>query len=667
MPVYCLKRNNMNFAQPHWLFVGLIACTCLAFLFRFMQKRRQAALEKFAAHQLIGRLTRNISGSRRRYKNILLLLAVFMCFAALARPQYGFKWVEVKRKGIDLLFALDTSKSMLTEDIKPYRLKRAHLAILDFVRQLEGDRVGLMPFAGSSYLMCPLTLDYDAFEHSLSAITTNIIPRGGTNIASVIDKAVETLNNAANHKILIILTDGENLEGDAIKAAEEAAKVGLTVYTVGVGTSQGELIPVAGESGRGFVKDKEGNFVTSRLDETTLSAIAEKSGGLYVPLGAAGEGLETIYQQKLALIPKDELAERRHKVPLERFEWPLAAALFFLVLELLVGERKKPRSLPFIKTIRQRVRRGKKMAEVTAILLFLSLNIGTKAYCSKGEDAFERGDYLQASEYYREKLERSPGDPELHYNYGTASFKNNMYDDAIEAFTKALKSDNIELQKKAYYNRGNSNYQKGVELQQADPKATISQWKQALSSLQSALELAPDDADARHNHEVIKKRLEELEKQQQQDQQNEQNRQDKQDQKQDQKQDGESDDQQQDTGLQQDNDQQQPNPEEQQSKDGQAGEKPDKEKQEQENGQQSPKPAEKNDAEADKPKPINEPQTENKNPGEQAKQDAMRQQLGKMTREEAEKLLNALKNEEGELNFVPSGRGNNENDVDRDW
>jgi Ca-activated chloride channel family protein len=642
----------MNFAQPHWLIVGLIACLGLAFLFRFMQKRRQAALEKFASHQLIGRLTRNISLSRRRYKNILLLLAVFMCFAALARPQYGFKWIEVQRKGIDLLFALDTSKSMLTEDIKPYRLKRAHLAILDFVRQLDGDRVGLMPFAGSSYLMCPLTLDYDAFEHSLSAITTNIIPRGGTNISTVIDKAVETLNNAANHKILIILTDGENLEGDAIKAAEEAAKLGLTVYTVGVGTSEGELIPVAGESGKGFVKDKDGNFVTSRLDETTLSAIAEKSGGLYVPLGPSGEGLETIYQQKLALIPKEELAERRHKVALERFEWPLAAALLFLVFELLVGERKKSRSLPFIKSIRRRVTRGKKVTEVTAIILLISLSMGTKAYCSKGEEAFERGDYLQAGEYYHQKLEGSPGDPQLNYNYGTASFKNNMYDDAIEAFTRALKSDNIELQRKAYYNRGNSNYQKGVELQQADPKATINQWKQALSSLQSALELAPDDADAKHNHEVITKRLEELEKQQQQNKQDEQNEQENQEQKQE----GDSEDQQQDNGSQQDNNQQQPNSDEQQSNEEQSEQKQDSEKNEQEN-----------DAETNDPQPINESQEKDETPGEQANQDALRQQLGKMTREEAEKLLNALKNEEGELNFVPSARSNNENEVDKDW
>ena len=643
----------MDFAQPHWLIIGVIFCVSLAFLFRIMAKKRQETLEKFAAHQLIGRLTRNISWSRRRYKNILLLIAVFLCFSALARPQYGFKWVEVKRKGIDLLFALDTSKSMLAEDIKPYRLKRAHLAILDFVRKLEGDRVGLMPFAGSAYLMCPLTLDYDAFEQSLSAITTDIIPRGGTNIAAVIDKAAEILNNAANHKILIILTDGENLEGDAVKAAEEAAKLGLTIYTVGVGTSQGELIPIAGESSKGFVKDQKGNFVTSRLDEATLSAISEKSGGLYVPLGTAGEGLETIYQQKLALVPKEELAERRHKVPLEKFQWPLAAALIFLILELLVGERKKPRSLPFIKTIGRKLWRTKKIVPLSVIILFSCLSIGSKAYCSKGEEAFQRGDYLQASEYYQEKLGTSPKDPELNYNYGTAAFKNNMYDEAIAAFGKALKSDNIELQKKAYYNQGNSYYRKGVESQQADPQATAGQWKLALGSLESALKLDPDNADAKHNHEIIKKRLEELEKQQQQ-QKNENSK-----------------DQKQDNPSQQDDKKQQSDSNKKQSEDGQSQDKPQSLKNDQGKNKEKDQPqtesAEKKDPKADKPAPINEAQDKNKNPTEQENQDALRQQLGKMTKEEAEGLLNALKNEEGELNFVPSGRRNVENDIEKDW
>ncbi len=651
----------MDFAQPHWLLVGVISCIGLAFLFSYMQKKRLAALEKFAAHQLIGRLTRNVSWNRRRYKNILLLLAVFFCFAALARPQYGFQWVEVKRKGIDLLFALDTSKSMLAEDIKPYRLKRAHLAILDFVRQLDGDRVGLIPFAGSAYLMCPLTMDYSAFEDSLAAITTDIIPRGGTNIAAVINMAVETLNNAANHKILIILTDGENLEGDAIKAAEDAAKQGLTIYTVGVGTSQGELIPLSETSGKGFMKDKMGNFVTSKLDETTLSAIAQKTGGLYVPLGTAGEGLETIYQKKLALVPKEELAERRHKVPLERFEWPLAAALLALIFELLVGERKKARALPFFNSILHKLKRGKKMTGTTAIILLLSLGVTTKAYCSKGEEAFARGDYLQASQYYQAQLKNSPNDPKLQYNFGTSSFKNNMYDDAIEAFSNALKSDDIELQKKAYYNRGNSYYQKGAEVQQTDPKTTIDQWKKALDSLQSALKLDPNDADAKHNQELIKQRLAELEKKQ------EQNKQEQKDQ-QDQKQNEDSKDKKQSNSSQQDKNQQQPKADKQKSENGKPEEKQDSGKKDAQGKDQQQQPdKEKNDIKPDKPTQVNESQDKNKNSGQHANQDAQRQQLGKMTKEEAENLLNALKNEEGELNFVPSGHGKNENDVEKDW
>jgi len=653
----------MHFAQPHWLLVGLSACIGLVFLLRFLQKKRQVALEKFAAHQLISRLTRNVSGNRRRYKNVLLLLAVFMCFAALARPQYGFQWVDVKRKGIDLLFALDTSKSMLAEDIKPNRLTRAHLAILDFVEQLEGDRVGLMPFAGSAYLMCPLTLDYEAFADSLAAVTTDIIPRGGTNIAAVITTATETLTNAANHKILIILTDGENLQGDAVQAAEEAAKQGLTIYTVGVGTSQGELIPVSEKDGKGFVKDRQGNFVTSRLDEKTLTEIADKTAGLYVPLGTAGEGLETIYQQKLTLVPKEELAERRHKVPLERFEWPLAAGLFFLVLELMVGERKKVRTLPSFKDIRNKLRRGKKMTGLAAIILLVALNISTRAYCSKGEEAFLQKDYLQASEFYRQKLQKSPNDPKLQYNYGTATFKNNLYDDAIGAFTKALKSDNIELQAKAYYNRGSSYYQKGLEAQKADPATTVDQWKKALDSLQAALQLMPDDTDAKHNHDLIKKQLEELEKEQQ-NKQNEKNDKDKQDPKNEQdkkdnpdkKQGDDSKNQQQDKNRKESQDQQQDN-------NTQAGDKSSSEQ----NDQQKSQPQEKNGQQADKPTPVNDTPEKNKKSAEQANQDAQRQQLGKMTKEEAESLLNALKNEEGELNFVPSGHGNNDNNIDKDW
>ena len=628
----------MDFAQPLWLIIGFVVCVALSLLIRGLQDRRRAKLAKFAAHKLLNKLTRNISGHKRRIKNILIVSAVFLCFVALARPQYGFKWVEVKRKGIDILFALDTSKSMLAEDIKPNRLERAHYAILDFVRELEGDRVGLMPFAGSAFLMCPLTLDYSAFEHSLSAVTADIIPQGGTDIATVINTAATTLNNAANHKILVLITDGESLQGDAIEAAAKGAEKGLTIYTVGVGTQEGELIPL---TGGGFVKDKQGKYITSKLDEQTLGQIAEKSGGLYVPLGNSGEGLETVYQQKLALIPKEELAERKRKVPLERFEYPLALAIIFLICDFLLGERKsqKSLSLPLIKSVSRRVRRKD---GILVLALFLTATMHTEVYSSEGEDAYNRGDYIAASEYYSEKLLSSPDDPKLNYNFGAAAYKNNMFDDAIASFSKALENNNIELQKKAYYNRGNAYYRKGLEMVQADPQSTAQHWQKSLESLQAVLKLFPEDEDAEFNHELIKKQLEELQKQQEQNQQEQDKNKEKKEQEGDEK--GQSSGQ---NGSSDKNSSQQ-----EQNKEGEE-DKNQAEKSEQQDMNQA--------SQTDEQKMV-EKSTE-----EQAVMAAQRQQQGKMTKEEAERLLNGLKSEEGELNFVPLAR-DKENRINvRDW
>lgn len=649
----------MDFAQPLWLIGGFTACLGMLAVFRLFARKRQAALEQFAAHQLIDRLTRNISGNRRRLKNGLLLGAVLLCFAALARPQYGSQWVEVRQQGIDLLFALDTSKSMLAEDIKPNRLQRAHLAIQDFVEKLDGDRVGLLPFAGTAYLMCPLTIDYDAFLYSLSVVGTDLIPQGGTNIAAVIDKAVEVLTSGANHKILIIITDGENLQGDALQAAEAAARQGLTIYTVGVGTSQGELIPLADGGGQRFVKDKAGNFVTSRLDEATLRQIAEKTGGLSVLLGPSGEGLETIYRQKLALIPKEELAERRHKVPIEKFEWPLALAAGLLVGEMLVGERKgRSRRLPLpsvagaislVRTLGSRFgRRGK----AGALVLLLLVNFASNGYGSEGEDAYRRGDYLQASEYYRKKLAERPDDPQLQYNFGTAAYKNNLYDEAIQAFTGALKSDQLELQKKAYFNRGNSYYQKGAEMRQGDPQGAAEKWRQSLESLKSALELDPQDVDAKHNRELVEKELTELEKQLEKDKKEQQ-------QNGEQKQEGQENPQQPEAepekSGQEQADQQQAGQQQGQDAAKQSDKQP---------GEPQPGEQDRGDAQEQPAGALETAGSEEPPPEDQASKDALRRQLGKMTKEEAEQLLNGLKNEEGNLNFVPSGH---KSTTDRDW
>ena len=633
----------MYFAQPLWLITGFGVCIALSLVIRVLHTRRKTELAKFAAHKLLSRLTKNISSRKRRIKNILIIGAVFMCFAALARPQYGFKWVEVKRKGIDILFALDTSKSMLAEDVKPYRLERAHYAILDFVQQLEGDRVGLMPFAGSAFLLCPLTLDYNAFEHSLSAVTTDIIPQGGTDIAAVINRAATTLNNGANYKILILITDGENLQGDVLKAATDGAAKGLTIYTVGVGTGEGELIPLPEG---GFVKDRQGKFITSKLDEQTLGQIAEKSGGLYVPLGNSGEGLETVYQQKLALIPKEELAERRKKVPLERFEYPLALAIILLICDFLLGERKSQRSLspPLIKSVSRRVRRK---TSLLFLALLLTAGLRTEAHSSEGEEAYDRGDYIVASEYYSQRLLISPNDPKLHYNFATSAYKNNMFDDAIASFSKALESNDIDLQKKAYYNRGNSYYRKGLETVQGDPQSTQQQWQKALESLQSVLQLSPDDKDAAYNHELIKKQLEELQKQQEQKKQ--QQKQDKNKEKKGQNKDQQKGGDEQSTRQNQPSDENSPQPEKK------------------EEGEKDTDQARKNEQNSmNQPSKTDEKKMEENDAKEQAARDAQRQQQGKMTKEEAERLLNGLKSEEGELNFVPLDSAENNSSV-RDW
>lgn len=250
----------ITFATPLWLLGGGFSIVLLVIFYKKMSRRRKKELQRFAAAQLLGKLCANISSQRRLLKKSLLVMAVFCCFVALARPQYGFKWVDVKRKGIDILFAVDTSKSMLAEDVSPNRLKRAKFAIMDFVEQLEGDRVGLMPFAGTAFLMCPMTIDYSAFESSLDAVNTTIIPRGGTDIARAISEAESILTNEANHKILVLITDGENLEGDVLQAAKAAAEKGMTVFTVGVGTSAGELIPLNRNGKTGFVKDASGKI-----------------------------------------------------------------------------------------------------------------------------------------------------------------------------------------------------------------------------------------------------------------------------------------------------------------------------------------------------------------------------------------------------------------------
>ena len=329
--------SNLRYAHFFWLVPLLI----IFYIWAFRTKRR--ALETFAQRHLIPMLTSTVNWRSQKLKALLGIFSVCLLIFALIGPRWGFQWHEVKRQGIDIIVAIDTSKSMLAQDVKPNRLERSKLAIEELVDLLQGDRIGLIAFAGSSFLQCPLTLDYGAFGIALNAVDAGLIPRGGTSISGAIRTSITAFEGEAKkYKALILITDGEDHEGDPVKAAEEAAKQGIRIFCVGVGTKEGELIPVVDKDGnRSFLKDREGKVVKSRLDETTLQKIALTTNGGYVRASGAEYGLDVIYNEKIATMEKKELESKLQKRYEERYQIPAAIALGLLCLEALLGERRR--------------------------------------------------------------------------------------------------------------------------------------------------------------------------------------------------------------------------------------------------------------------------------------------------------------------------------------
>jgi Ca-activated chloride channel homolog len=507
----------MQFAQPIWLFAGFVACVALVWQYRRFDRGQRIALSQFVSERLLPKLTSSISASRRLVKRILFTLGVALVFVALARPQAGFEFQEMHRKGLELLFAVDTSKSMLAQDVKPDRLTRAKLAVTDLIAKLNGDGVGLIAFAGSSFLQCPVTLDYDAFRESLDALDVNVIPRGGTDIASAIHEAEAVFTTrTATEKILILITDGEDLGGEAINAAQSAAKNGVKIFTVGVGSTTGELVPVPSENGgTDFAKDENGKPVKSRLDETTLKKIAEATSGIYQPLGAQGEGLTNIYEHGLTGFKRQDLTAREAKVPLEKFHWALLAALACFVGELLIGNRRRVRG-PNLRP-----------ATGAAALIILAGVASTKATSPQSaEQAYQKGDFAKSQQDYVASAAKEPSKAELKFNAGDAAYKTGDYAQAASGFEKSLKTGQVPMQQNAYYNLGNTKYRLGQKTEKENPQETIKTWEEAVKSYDTALQIKTDDADTKHNRDFVKRKIEQLKKQEEQKKQDQQKQQD---------------------------------------------------------------------------------------------------------------------------------------------
>jgi len=268
------------------------------------------------------------------------MIAFAFLVLALADPQTGSKMEKVERRGIDVMIALDVSNSMLAEDIRPSRLERAKQAISKLIDRLDGDRIGIIVFAGKAYNQLPITTDYGAAKMFLSAINTNIVPVQGTAIADAVEMATGSFGQSTHNKAIIVISDGEDHQGDVLEKTEAAAKKGIVVYAVGIGTTEGGPIPVYnGDIRTGYKKDRDGTTIITRLDDSLLQRIASIGKGMYVRITNSEEGWQKVFDD-LNKIQKSELESRQFSDYEDRFQYFIGFSLLFLIFELVVFDKK---------------------------------------------------------------------------------------------------------------------------------------------------------------------------------------------------------------------------------------------------------------------------------------------------------------------------------------
>ena len=518
--------NDLHFAHPHFLW-AIAAVPLLAVLIFHAEKMRRIALDRLIAARLQPRLASSVSIARRRAGFALMLLGIVLSIVALARPQWGFTWEQKRQSGRDVIIAIDTSKSMLATDLQPNRLTRAKLAAEDLLNQLGGDRVGLLAFAGSSFLQAPLTSDFGAVRETLQELDTDIIPRGGTNLSDAIKAADEAFGKGEGEsRALILFSDGEELEADAVVSARES-KERFHIFTVGLGSPDGSLIPVSDgkRGGTEFLKDDQGQYVKSKLDEKRMREVAEAGGGFYVLLRNGPAEMQQIVRDGLGKMKEQETESRFTKMPVERFQWPLCGALACMVTALLLGERR---------------RQGRAQAlKIAAVLVLFAAPADAR---QAGIEKFEAKDYQGSlGEFDGELKKRDVA--ELHFNAGSAAYELGDYARAAESFSRALGTATPDLKDRAAYNLANTLARRGVKHEKKEDK--LGDLKDAVKQYDEVLKSDSKHEDARHNRDLVAKLIADLEKEEQQEKKEQQD-QKKDDKKDDQKKDpkDEKDDQQ---------------------------------------------------------------------------------------------------------------------------
>lgn len=565
----------MSFGQPIFLW-ALVGTPLLILFLRWAQQRRQAALQRLGNPHLIAQLSATVNGRGRWWQSVLWLLAIVFLLLALARPQWGSQVQVVEQEGVQIMVALDISKSMLAADLKPDRLSRAKFEISDLMNRLRGDEIGLALFAGASFIQFPLTSDYDTARAFLESANPGMISRPGTAIGAAIRTATQGFDpHRSNQKVIVIMTDGEDHEADAEPAAKAAADQGIIIYTIGFGSPQGEPIPELDDQGKvtGYKKDANGVPILSKLDEVTLQRLALVTHGRYFRASASGEELDAL-AAAIDQLQKAQLESRFTIQKIERYQLFLLVALVALVMAELIPERLRPAS--------GSTRRWWQALPKPANLLLLLLGFGLLGcqptagqLVAQGNTAFVQANYATAQTAYQAAQQAAPQSAAPVYNLANTYYRQGVYTTTQELLPQAVNLTDGTLAQAGYYNLGNSHYQ-------------AQQWAQAAEAYKEALRRNPADRDAKHNLELTLQQIQQQQKSEQQKQDQQKQDQQKQDQQKSdqQKQDQQNSDQQKQDQQKQD---QQKSDQQKQNQAGQDQQKQDQQKQDQQNkNQQQP-------------------------------------------------------------------------------
>lgn len=474
------------FRSTEWLAAGLLILPAAWALLRWAEARRRRVSEAMS-HSVV--LDRTIVGTRRNV-SVIRLAGIAFLLIALAGPQFGVELVETRSDARQVVIAVDVSLSMLAPDVKPNRLERAKSSLSLLIDQLRGERIGVVAFAGDAQTICPLTQDADAAKQLLGALDVGAVPTPGTAIGRALRTSVAMLGRYPGGKAVVLLTDGEDHKSDPLGAAREAAAAGVSVFTVGIGTPEGELIPA--ESGAHH-KDAKGVTVVSRLDEASLAQIARETGGAYYRTTPGSDEIADIAKRVRELDTAKGVSGTAN-LWRNRYAWPASAAFLLLLLELI---------LPLVPIKKEASRTPASAVASAALLAMLALFAAAPAAAATAEGSLRAGNRLYTKEKYEAALEsygeaaaKKPKDPRPAFNAGAALYRLEKLDDATAIYeaVAARKDIPVGTRAAALYNLGNTRFMGG-------------DFPGAASAFRGALALAPGDPDARHNLAVTLQKL----------------------------------------------------------------------------------------------------------------------------------------------------------------